>query len=86
MLMIRINQKINSTPCNKDVKKIISVGSNLSQIYQEKTKKKTVQVVEEPVIKPLPQQRHLVTPLRTVWLRKRSPNAANPYTVEASVP
>lgn len=47
-------------------------------------KKKTAQVVEVPVIKPLPKQRHLVTPLSTVWLSKRSPNAASPYTVDAS--
>jgi len=47
-------------------------------------KKKTAQVVEPPTTRPLPKQRHLVTPLTTPWLMRSSPNAASPYTVEAS--
>ena len=47
-------------------------------------KKKMAQVVERPVTSPLPKQRHLVTPLSTVWLISNSPNADNPYTVDAS--
>lgn len=54
--------------------------------YQEKMKKVMAQVVEElPVTRPFPKQRHLVTPLTIIWLISSSPNAANPYTVDASV-
>lgn len=53
--------------------------------YQEKMKKKTAQAVTEvPVTRPLPKQRHLVTPLSTDWLRSKSPNADRPYAVDAS--
>lgn len=47
-------------------------------------KKKMAQVVEPLVTSPLPKQRHLVTPETTVWLTSNSPNAARPYTVDAS--
>ena len=54
--------------------------------YQEKTKKKMATVVVFPLIKPFPQQKHLVTPLTTAWLMRSKPNADSPYTVDASVP
>lgn len=47
-------------------------------------KKKMAKVVDLPVTSPFPKQKHLVTPLTTVWLISNSPNAANPYTVDAS--
>lgn len=47
--------------------------------YQEKMKKMMAQVVEQlPVTRPLPKQRHLVTPLTITWLISISPNAASP--------
>lgn len=46
--------------------------------YHERMKEKTAQVVEQPETRPLPQQRHRVTPLRTVWLRSRRATAARP--------
>jgi hypothetical protein len=49
-------------------------------------KKKMAKVVELPLTSPFPKHRHLVTPLTTVWLISNSPNAVNPYTVDASVP
>jgi hypothetical protein len=54
--------------------------------YQETMKKMMAQVAEQlPVTRPFPKQRHLVTPLTIIWLISSSPNAANPYTVDASV-
>ena len=54
--------------------------------YQERMKKMMALVVEQlPVTRPLPKQRHLVTPLTIIWLISSSPNADKPYTVDASV-
>lgn len=47
-------------------------------------KKMTAQTVDPPLFKPLPQQRHLVTTISTVWLISNKPNATRPYTVDAS--
>ena len=53
-------------------------ASAAKKLIHERMKEKTAQVAEQPETRPLPQQRHRVTPLRTVWLRSRRATAARP--------
>jgi hypothetical protein len=56
---------MNEQKKTPELKGFIS-GCNNLECYHERVKKMAAQVVEQPVTRPFPQQRHLVTALRTV--------------------